>query len=130
MLRVNQPGWWYWAITSLLLPAARAGASAALPAAVALTLMQVAHSRWREGRFSALPVQVRLVYAALLLLALWPPLQWLLWLPAMGTPVLVLFGYCALGRCLSLLPWNRSERISAALVRRTFLTAPVMGKVL
>jgi hypothetical protein len=42
----------------------------------------------------------------------------------------VTFGYCTLARCLSLLPWNRSEPLSFALLRRTFLSRPVKGSVL
>jgi hypothetical protein len=59
----------------------------------------------------------------MLLLALWEPLNWLFWLPAIGTPAQVLFGYCTLARCLSLMPWNRREPLSTELVRRTFLSA-------
>jgi hypothetical protein len=37
---------------------------------------------------------------------------------------LVIFGYCLMARMLSLLPWNRTEPITADLVRRTFLSRP------
>jgi hypothetical protein len=86
--------------------------------------------RLREGGFSAFPVQVRLAYTALLLLALWEPMNWLFWLPAIGTPAQVLFGYCTLARCLSLLPWNRGEPFSWRLVWRTFSAATVKGSIL
>jgi hypothetical protein len=42
---------------------------------------------------------------------------------------MVLVGYCPLARALSLLPWNRSQPLSAALVRRTFVSAPVRGSI-
>jgi hypothetical protein len=37
---------------------------------------------------------------------------------------LVIFGYCLMARMLSLLPWNRTEPITADLVRPTFLSRP------
>ena len=42
---------------------------------------------------------------------------------------MVLVGYCPLARMLSLLPWNRRQPLSVALVRRTFLSAPVSGSI-
>ena len=91
---------------------------------------QIIHFRWREGRFSAFSVQVRIAYTAMLLLALWEPMRWLFWVPAIGTPAQVLFGYCTLARCLSLLPWNRTEPLTWKLVRRTFFSPPVKGSIL
>jgi len=88
------------------------------------------HFRLREGSFAAFPVQVRLAYTAILLVALWTPMNWLFWIPAIGTPAQVLFGYCALARCLSLLPWNRREPLSRRLVWRTFAAKPVRGNIL
>jgi hypothetical protein len=41
---------------------------------------------------------------------------------------LLLFGYCLMARVLSLRPWNRTERLCLNLLRRTFLTAPVVGR--
>jgi hypothetical protein len=66
--------------------------------------------RLREGRFSAFPVQVRLAYTGLLLVSLWGPMNWLFWVPAIGTIAQVLFGYCTLARCLSLRPGIDSSR--------------------
>jgi hypothetical protein len=39
---------------------------------------------------------------------------------------LLAFGYCLMARTLSLLPWNRDERMTLDLVRRTFLNAPAV----
>ena len=47
-----------------------------------------------------------------------------------GTPAQVLFGYCTLARCLSLLPWSRREPLSGDLLRRAFLSPPVKGSVM
>jgi len=128
MILYREVSWWYWAVTAVLLVVGLAGRFEAFYLAVALSAVQTVHFRLREGSFTAFPVQVRVAYTALLLLALWIP--WLFWIPAIGTPAQVLFGYCALARCLSLLPWNRREPLSWALVRRTFLSRPARGNIL
>lgn len=130
MILYREISWWYWAVTSVLLVAGLAGRAEAFFLATGLSAIQVIHFRFRTGRFSAFPVQVRLAYTALLLLALWSPMNWLFWIPAIGTPAQVLFGYCTLARCLSLLPWNRRERLSWPLVWRTFASRPVKGNIL
>jgi len=130
MILYREISWWYWAVTSVLLIIGLAGRFEAFTLATALSAIQVVHFRLREGSFGAFPVQVRLAYTAMLLLALWEPMNWLFWVPAIGTPAQVLFGYCTLARCLSLMPWNRREPLSAELVRRTFLSPPVKGSIL
>ncbi len=77
----------------------------------------------------AFPVQVCNAFTGLLVLALWAPMNWLFWVPAIGTPAPVLFGYCTLARCLSLLPWNRQEPLSWRLAWRTFTSRPVKGNI-
>ena len=109
MIEYKQVSWWYWAVTSVLLIAGLAGRFAAFYLAIGLSALQIIHFRLREGNFAAFPVQVRIAYTALLLLSLWQPMRWLFWVPAIGTPAQVLFGYCTLARCLSLLPWNRQR---------------------
>ena len=128
MILYKDMGWRLWAVTAVLLAVGLAGRPEAFYAAVALSAVQVVLFRMREGRFAAFPVQVRIAYTALLLLALW--VRWLFWIPAIGTTAQVLFGYCALARCLSLLPWNRREPLSWALVWRTFASPPVKGNIL
>ncbi len=130
MIFLEDISWWYWAVTDILLFVGLTGRAVAFYAAAAISLVQVAQFALRERSLTAFPVQVRLAYAVVLLVALWPPLRWLFWWPAVGTLALVLFGYCFLARCLSLLPWNRREPLSWRLVRRTFLARPVKGNVL
>jgi hypothetical protein len=130
MILYRDISWWYWAVTAVLLIVGLAGWFEAFYLAAALSVVQVVHFRLREGSFAAFPVQVRLAYAAILILALWKPMNWLFWIPAIGTPAQVLFGYCALARCLSLLPWNRREPLSWHLVWRTFVSRPVKGNIL
>lgn len=130
MVEPRMLSWWYWLATAILLVLGLVTTSLALQLAIGLSLIQIVHFRLRAPSFAAFPVQVRLAYAGLLLLASWPPLNWLFWIPAVGTWAQVLFGYCALARCLSLLPWNRWEPLSLALASRTFFSPPVRGNIL
>ncbi len=79
---------------------------------------------------SAFPIQVRLGYLLLLLIALPENLQLIYWIPTIGTWAQVLFGYCTMARTVSVLPWNRKEAFSVDLLKRTFLSAPVRGNIL
>jgi hypothetical protein len=130
MILYREISWWYWAVTATLLIIGLAGRFEAFYLATALSAVQIVHFRLRENSFAAFPVQVRVAYTGLLAVSLWEPMNWLFWIPAIGTPAQVLFGYCTLARCLSLLPWNRREPLSLGLVRRTFLSRPVLGSVL
>lgn len=130
MILYREISWWYWTITTVLLLTGLAGRHEAFHLAIALSALQIIHFRLMEYGLYGFPVQVRVAYTAILLLALWSPLNWLFWVVAIGTLVQVLFGYCTLARCLSLMPWNRCEPFTADLVRRTFLSPPVKGNVL
>jgi hypothetical protein len=112
-----------------LLASHAAGSSAAILAAIALTAVQLVHFAARERALAAFPVQVRAAYLALLAAGLFPPLAFIHWVQLVGTWLMVLVGYCPLARALSLLPWNRRQPLSAALVRRTFLSPPVRGSI-
>lgn len=130
MILYREVSWWYWAVTAALLIAGLAGQFEAFRIAIVLSAVQVLHFRQREGSYTAFPVQVRLAYLAILLVASLQSMNWLFWLPAIGTVAQVLFGYCLLARCLSLLPWNRTESLASRLVWRTFASRPVKGSVL
>jgi hypothetical protein len=116
--------WWVWLVTACLLGMGLAGPPQAFLAALLLSIAQSAFFLARERAFQAFPVQLRLAYTLLLLICFFPPIRWLFWLPTIGTFALVIFGYCLMARLLSLLPWNRTEPITADLLRRTFLSRP------
>lgn len=125
MIFYREVSWWYWAATAVLLIIGLLGRFEAFQLAVALSVVQIIHFRLRQGRFAAFPVQVRVAYTAILLAALWQPLNGLFWVPAIGTTAQVLFSYCFLARSLSLLPWNRREALSWQLIWRTYTAPPV-----
>lgn len=121
--------WWYWFVTDVLLIAGVAGVPYGIEAAIALNAIQVVHFFIRTPQLSAFPVQVRLAYLALLLVALYPPLHVLYFLIILGTSAMVLFDYCFLARFMSLMPWNHAQRFSWSLLRETFFSKPIDGSV-
>jgi hypothetical protein len=122
--------WWYWFITTVLLIGVVAGNNESLQAVIALNAVQVIHFMVREKSVIAFPVQVRVAYFCLLFLAQAPYMFWIFWWQLIGTFAMVMFDYCFLARCLSLMPWNKTDDYSLELIKRTFFSAPVKGNVL
>jgi hypothetical protein len=130
MIDYKELSWWYWVVTAGLLTAGVAGNQTGFILAMGLTVLQLVHFSLRESSIKAFPVQVRFWYLILLIVAFPEPLRLIYWIPAIGTWAQVIFGYCTMARCVSLLPWNRSERFSPGLLKRTFFSAPVRGSIL
>ncbi|MFP3874595.1 MAG: hypothetical protein ACLFQT_10350 [Thiohalophilus sp.] len=130
LLEYRTLSWWYWLVTAGFLSAGVLGWVPGFYVAIGITVFQLIHFLLRERRLAAFPVQVRLGYLLLLLIALPAPLQLIYWIPTIGTWAQILFGYCTMARLVSLLPWNRAEPFSADLLRRTFFSRPVRGNIL
>ena len=133
MMTVHDLAWWYWFLTVGLLGAGLLGWPAGIFLAMVLCAIQIVHVVWLTRDLTALPVQVRVAYLAMLIAGLWGPLQWIHWMQFAGITARVLIGYCLLGRILSLAPWNCWQPVSFPLVRRTFLSlqavVPPCGEV-
>ena len=130
MLEYRAISWWYWLVTVGFLTAGVSGWPTGFLLAIGLTVFQLMHFTFRERSITAFPIQVRLGYLLLLLIALPDQLQLIYWIPTIGTWAQVLFGYCAMARTVSLLPWNRKEAFSFDLLKRTFFSAPVRGNIM
>jgi len=130
MLDYRYIGWWYWLVTVGFLTAGVLGWPTGFHIAIGITLFQLIHFTIRERSITSFPIQVRLGYLLLLLVALLEQLQLIYWIPMVGTWAQVLFGYCAMARMVSLLPWNRTETFTYAFLKRTFFSAPVRGSIL
>ena len=129
MIEYRDVGWWYWLVTAGLLTFGVSGNQIGFALAIGLTIIQLIHFVFRERNITAFPIQVRFWYLMLLLVAWLEPLQWIYWVPAIGTWAQIVFGYCTMARCVSLLPWNRSEQLSIDLLTKTFLSRPVRGSI-
>jgi hypothetical protein len=119
-----------WSITWLLLLAELwAPLPAHALALVAVCVGQLAlFAGLERGRLSAMSVQVRIAFGLLVCTALFVPgLHGLLYLPLVGVAARLSTGYCLLARLVWLLPWNRQQPLSGRLLRRTLLSAPVVG---
>lgn len=121
--------WWAWTMTSVLLASGLAGVQEAFIGAMVLSAAQGLILWVREGNPAAFAVQLRVAYLLLLLVAYPAPMRWLYWLPTIGTFALVIFGYCLLARVLSLMPWNSREPYTLDRLRRTFFSAPDLGRL-
>lgn len=115
--------WWLWLLMTILLLGLLAH-PAFFPVSIILGLLQSLWFLIRHRSLRAWPVQLRVAYLVLLVVFYLPPLRVLYWIPAIGTLALCFFGYCLLARMLSLFPWNRSEPLTLAGIRRTFLRPP------
>jgi hypothetical protein len=130
MIEYKDTGWWYWLVTAGLLTYGVTGNPVGFLLAIGLTIFQLLHFIMMEKSLKAFPVQVRFWYLILLLISLPGPMQVVYWVPMLGTWAQIIFGYCTMARCVSLLPWNRSEPFTPDLVIKTFLSRPVRGSVL
>lgn len=130
MIDYKQLDWWYWFVTACLLTAGVAGYQIGFVLAIGLSLIQLIHFTLMEQSMTAFPVQVRFWFLILVLVALPTPMQIVYWLPVAGTWARSIFGYCLMARTLSLLPWNRRDPFSLALVKQAFLSRPVRGSIL
>jgi len=130
MIDYRRLSWWYWFATACFLTAGLMGYKAGFELAIGMTVFQLIHFTLRERSFNAFPVQVRFWYLVLLCVALPEPMQLIYWIPAIGTWAQLIFGYCAMARTVSLLPWNRKQPFSLGLLSDTFLSRPVRGNIL
>jgi len=129
MIEYRDIGWWYWLVTAALLSFGVIGNPTGFMLAIVLTTIQLVHYVIRERSITAFPIQVRFWYLMLLLIAWFEPLQWIYWIPTIGTWAQIIFGYCTMARCVSLFPWNRNEQLSLDLVNKTFFSRPVRGSI-
>ena len=129
MIEYKDIGWWYWLLTATLLTIGVLGNEMGFTLAIGLTIFQLIHYVIREQSIRAFPVQVRFWYLLLLIVSFPGVMQWLYWVPCIGTWAQIIFGYCAMARLVSLLPWNRREVFTLKLIMSTFLSRPVRGSV-
>lgn len=129
MIEYKDIGWWYWLVTAILLSAGVSGYEMGFILAISLTMIQLVHYVLKEKSVKAFPVQVRFWYLILLLVSWVEFMQWLYWVPTIGTWAQIIVGYCTMARLVSLFPWNRTGRFSMELLVKTFFSKPVRGSV-
>jgi hypothetical protein len=129
MIDYKDIGWWYWLATGSLLIGGLTGQPSLFILAIFLTVFHFLHYFVRERSIAAFPVQIRIAILLLLLVSYPEPMRPLYWAPTIGAVARIFFGYCLMARFISLMPWNRDESFSFALIRKTFLSAPTKGNI-
>ncbi len=119
--------WWHWTLTIPLLAAHLAGYPWALVIAIGICTLVGGYYAVRLRQLRPFPVQIRIAYLGLLLCGTLPGMNWIYWVPLIGTTAMVTVGYCLLARILSLAPWNRTEPLSGSLLWRVFVREPSVG---
>ncbi|MBI2094621.1 MAG: hypothetical protein HYT89_00435 [Candidatus Omnitrophica bacterium] len=122
--------WWYLLATQISVLYAIFIDISGVYAALVLCVAQVVHFGIEDKSFLSFSCQVRFVLAALFLTAWYEPLGWILWIPAIGLTARLTVNYCLLARLMSLLPWNRKQPLTWALVQKTLFSPPVQGRPL
>lgn len=117
--------WYYLLFCAIYLSLGLTGWKLGFLIAIAMATIQLIHTLMTHRRITSFPVQVRISYTLLLLAALPESMNWLYWLPAIGTWLYVLFSYCLLARTLSLLPYNSGQTLTLNRVRAALLARPV-----
>lgn len=129
-IRLSDYTWWIWLSLACCLLAGLLADPIYFFLAILIATVQALVFWVREDNASSFPAQLRLAYLLLLVVLYVPPLQFLYWVPAIGTLMLCFTGYCLLARCLSLLPWNRTSPLTLQEVVRTFSVPPNLDVVL
>jgi hypothetical protein len=128
--RILNKVWGYWFITDALLISWAFGWADGLILAILLSTIQVGHFYYEDKSIAGFPTQVRIAYLLLLILALWSPLAWLIYVVILGTTAMVVFDYCFLARFMSLMPWNYPLAYQFQDIWNTFMSKPIAGSVL
>ena len=133
MKKIWHTGWgldeWGWLAINLLLIAHVVGINHVIVIAALLLLLQSLYFYSKGLRWCDLKLQVRLAYALLLIIDIVLPWHLIHGAQIIGTTALLLFDYCFLARTMLLMPWNRNQGFSWALLCKAYLSPPVPGQV-
>jgi hypothetical protein len=111
-VQVHDVRWWFWAATLACIVAALAGWAPGYYVVIAISAVQVVFFLSQERSLSAFPVQIRVVYFALTLLALWPVARFVAYLLLfVGTVMVTFFGRCTIALVLKQMPWNAGREV-------------------
>ena len=109
-LDLEDPCWWFWAISLVFILAAVAGWAPGYYIVIAMSALQVVGFLVRERSLVSFPTQVRIVYFALSLTGLWMAVRLPFYiLLLLGTIMVVFFGRCSIAMVLKHMPWNRDR---------------------
>jgi hypothetical protein len=109
-LELEDPFWWFWAVTLAFIATAVVGWLPGYYAVMALSALQVVVFLVRERSVMAFPTQIRIVYFAATLLGLWETVRLPFYvLLLLATAMVVFLGRCSIAMMLKHMPWNRDR---------------------
>ena len=114
--------WWYWALTLVCMIAGLAfnylpGDTMAQLSAfgfygvIIISVIQTIEFILTKG-VTAFPSQVREVYTAFVIIALFDPTRIFYWMLLVGTIMVTFVGRCIIARVLAMMPWNKGVELS------------------
>ena len=104
--------WWFWATTLAFIVAAVAGWTPGYYVVMGISAVQVLFFLAQEKGLSSFPVQIRVVYFALTLFALWSEVRLPIYIILLlGTIMVTFFGRCLIALGLKQMPWNVGREI-------------------
>lgn len=99
--------WWFWAIIGGGIGLGLYGTPYGYEVALAVSMANVVFYAIRDKSLINFSLQVRWVWLAFMLIALWPPMAWFYWPLFAGMVLVVFFDRCGIARVLIKMPWNR-----------------------
>ncbi len=114
--------WWYWALTLVCMIIGlsanyMAGEQATQLSAygfygvILISVIQTIEYILLKGA-TAFPSQVREVYTAFVIIALFDPTRIFYWMLLVGTFMVTFFGRCIIARALVMMPWNSGVKLT------------------
>ena len=114
--------WWYWAltlvcmVTGLVFHYIEGEQSAQLSAygfygVIIISMVQTIEYVLLKGA-TAFPSQVREVYTAFVIIALFDPTRIFYWMLLLGTVMVTFVGRCIIARVLVMMPWNSAVKLT------------------
>jgi hypothetical protein len=104
--------WWFWFITLIFIVAAVVGWAPGYYIVMGISAVQVLFFLVQEKSLAAFPVQIRVVYFALTIFALWPEVRLFIYIILLlGTVMVAFFGRCSIALILKHVPWNQGREV-------------------
>lgn len=114
--------WWYWALTLGCMVIGLAAnymqgeqmvqlSAYGFYGVIIISVIQTIEYIMLKGA-AAFPSQVREVYTAFVIIALFDPTRVFYWMLLVGTIMVTLVGRCIIARVLVMMPWNKGVQLS------------------
>ncbi|MDH5360261.1 MAG: hypothetical protein OEX03_06840 [Gammaproteobacteria bacterium] len=111
-IEITRLDWWFWCLSLLAIISGLSGwQTDGFYLLIGISVLQSLYFAMRAGLFS-FPSQVRYVYTAVTILALYDNSLILYYLLLLGTIMVTLFNRCIIARVLVLMPWNKGVHLS------------------